>query len=102
MLEYADRKCLDYPPFPDNLFAPREQAIFNEYQVLLQRAMNEGSELPVFPEKLITPRLNNTLHDTAEAIIGNWIGMMYQITNSDRKLPFMEGVDPDNPLGLDL
>ncbi|MEJ1296888.1 MAG: homoserine O-succinyltransferase [Candidatus Sedimenticola sp. (ex Thyasira tokunagai)] len=102
VLEYANRRRDDYPPFPDNLFALREQAIFNEYQTHLQKTMDEGSEPPEFPEKLITQRLNNTWHDTAEAIIGNWIGMMYQVTNSDRKLPFMEGVDPDNPLGLEL
>jgi homoserine O-succinyltransferase/O-acetyltransferase len=26
--------------------------------------------------------------------------LIYQITNSNRKLPFMEGVDPNDPLGL--
>ena len=46
------------------------------------------------------PRLDNTWHDTAEAVIGNWMGMVYQITNSDRRLPFMPGVDPSDPLRL--
>jgi homoserine O-succinyltransferase len=33
-------------------------------------------------------------------VIGNWIGLVYQITHHIRTIPFMEGVDPDNPLGL--
>lgn len=102
VLEYIGGRRKDYPPFPDHFFAPREQAIFDEYQVLLQAALDQGRELPSFPESHVVPRLNNTWHDTAEAILGNWIGMMYQITNSDRKLPFMEGIDPNNPLGLKL
>ena len=32
--------------------------------------------------------------------MGNWMGLIYQVTNSDRKLPFMDGVDPNDPLGL--
>ncbi|NOX91520.1 MAG: homoserine O-succinyltransferase, partial [Gammaproteobacteria bacterium] len=35
-----------------------------------------------------------------EAMINNWIGHVYQTTNSDRKKRFMEGIDPDDPLGI--
>ena len=89
-----------YPPFPDNHFELQVRAILDEYRgrVLLARAA--GAEMPEFPESLIVPRLNNTWHDTAEAIVGNWIGKVYQITNRDRRLPFMDGIDPDDPLGL--
>ena len=45
-------------------------------------------------------RLDNTWHDTAEAVVGNWMGAVYQVTHRDRRIPFMEGVDPDDPLGL--
>ena len=44
--------------------------------------------------------LDNTWHDSASAIINNWIGSVYQITNEDIKLPFMASVDPLNPLDL--
>jgi len=44
--------------------------------------------------------LDNTWHDSASAIINYWIGCFYQVTNEDIKLPFMESVDPQNPLGL--
>ena len=90
----------DYPPFPESYFTLQVQAIFDEYRDALLTAIAAKQDLPEFPEKLVTGLLHNTWHDTAEAVINNWIGKVYQLTNSDRKLPFMDGVDPDNPLGL--
>jgi len=90
----------DYPPFPENYFTLQTQAILDEHKHQVLFAKQNGSTIPAFPESLITQRLDNTWHDTAEAVINNWIGIVYQITNSDRKLPFMEGVDPNDPLGL--
>jgi homoserine O-succinyltransferase len=49
---------------------------------------------------VLLPQLDNTWHDTAEAVVGNWIGCVYQVTHNERKRPFMEGVNPDDPLGL--
>jgi len=63
-------------------------------------ALAVQDRLPAFPEHLITQRLDNTWHDTAEAVVSNWLGVVYQVTHSDRRIPFMEGVNPDNPLGL--
>jgi homoserine O-succinyltransferase len=57
-------------------------------------------EKPDFPESLVLPHLDNTWHDTAEAVVGNWIGCVYQVTHSDRMRPFMDSIDPENPLGL--
>jgi homoserine O-succinyltransferase len=28
------------------------------------------------------------------------MGLIYRVTHHDRRLPFMNGVDPDNPLGM--
>lgn len=53
-----------------------------------------------FPEAQVLPLLDNTWHDTAEGVVGNWIGCVYQVTHRERGLPFMPGIDPDNPLGL--
>lgn len=100
VMSYAAGKRKDYPPFPANYFSLREQAIFNEYRDRLEAAQSEQTELPEFPEYLVNPTLHNTWHDTAEAVIGNWIGLVYQVTNKDRRIPFMEGIDPDNPLTL--
>jgi homoserine O-succinyltransferase len=102
VLRYAAGTRRDYPPFPDNYFLSREQAILNEFRLRLDNALGNDSALPELPEHLITGHLDNTWHDTAEGIIGNWMGLVYQITHRERKLPFMDGIDPDNPLGLDL
>ena len=88
----------DYPPFPDNYFTSQVQAILNEYRDRILQAKDK--EIPAFPEKLVIPRLHNTWHDSAEAVIDNWIGKVYQITNNDRSIPFMQGVNPDDPLNL--
>ena len=90
----------DYPPMPDNYFTLQTQAILDEYKYQLLSARQKQQSIPPFPESLIVSRLDNTWHDTAEAVINNWIGIVYQITNSDRKLPFMEGVNPNDPLSL--
>jgi homoserine O-succinyltransferase len=90
----------DYPPFPEHYFTLQAQGIFDEYRDRVLRALDAGKPLPEFPERLINPMLDNTWHDTAEAIINNWIGKVYQITNNDRRLPFMDDIDPADPLGL--
>lgn len=89
----------DYPPFPENYFSPRSQAVLEEHHERLLAAREGGDELPEFPEALVASGVHNTWHDTAEAVINNWIGNVYQVTNNDRRLPFMEGVDPADPLG---
>jgi len=90
----------DYPPFPDNYFNLTSEAIFEEYKDRLQAALDNGQPLPVFPEQLIIPNLDNTWHDSGLAVIGNWMGLVYQITNTERRLPFMSGINPENPLNL--
>ncbi len=90
----------DYPPMPENYFSLRNQAIFNEYREHLELAKSRRETMPDFPEGLVIDTLDNTWHDTAEAVIGNWIGLVYQITHHIRSIPFMDGVDPDDPLGL--
>lgn len=86
---------LDWPPFPQRYFDRRAQALLAEYG---QRA--KAGETLAFPESLLLPHLDNTWHDTAEAVVGNWIGCVYQVTHAERGLPFMPGVDPNNPLNL--
>jgi homoserine O-succinyltransferase len=97
---YATGKRPAYPPFPHDYFHTREQAVLDEYRGRLEAAMAAGQTLPEVPEVLVAQHLDNTWHDTAEAVVGNWMGAVYQVTHSDRRIPFMEGVDPNDPLGL--
>lgn len=91
---------IEYPPFPLNYFDKHTQAIFNEYKYRLIDAITHRTEPPKFPEHLILDRIDNTWHDTAAAILANWMGLVYQVTNIDRDKPFMDGVDLNNPLNL--
>ncbi|MGA8260078.1 MAG: homoserine O-succinyltransferase [Arenicellales bacterium] len=89
----------DYPPFPEGYFSAHAAAVLEEYEDRLRRARGKGEELPELPEDLIVPSIHNTWHDTGEAVVGNWIGLVYQLTNTERARPFMSGVDPKDPLG---
>ncbi len=102
VLLWASGQRYDYPPFPANYLGPRAQAILNEYHLRLSQSESKAAnaDQPVFPEAQLIAHLDNTWHDTAEAVVGNWIGLVYQVTHSDRRVPFMSEVNPDDPLGL--
>ena len=89
----------DYPPFPDHYFGLQTRAILEEHRDRILAAMERGDDPPDLPEDRIASSLHNTWHDTAEAVVGNWIGAVYQVTNHSRRLPFMADVDPADPLG---
>jgi homoserine O-succinyltransferase/O-acetyltransferase len=90
----------DYPPCPENYIGLKDCAILDEHRDRVLSALDRGREPPRVPEDRIAAGLDNTWHDTAEGVVGNWMGKIYQLTNSDRRLPFMDGVDPKDPLGL--
>jgi homoserine O-succinyltransferase/O-acetyltransferase len=90
----------DYPPFLDNYFRLKTRAILDEHRERVLALLARGEAAPDLPESLIAASIDNTWHDTAEAVIDNWIGKVYQLTSSDRKKPFQDGVDPDDPLRL--
>jgi homoserine O-succinyltransferase len=97
---FSDGKREDYPPFVENYFPEQCEAILDEHRERILAAKKRGTPMPHFPESLSASYLDNTWHDSAEAVLNNWIGMVYQLTHNDRKLPFKAGVNPDDPLGL--
>lgn len=88
-----------YPPIPQHYFDRHTKALFDEYKGRIAVAMENDLPIPTFPENLVTDRLPNTWHDSAEALVGNWIGLVYQVTHRERSRQFMDGVDRDDPLG---
>jgi homoserine O-succinyltransferase len=90
----------DYPPFPAHYFDESIQPILTAYEQHVREAKNTNSELARFPEEQVIEHLDNTWKDTAKAVFNNWLGKIYQLTNENRRLPFMDGIDPLNPLGL--
>lgn len=97
---FSQNQRKDYPTFPEHTFTLQSQASLIEYKNQIIRAKQNDEEMPMFPEGFISDKLDNTWHDTAEAIISNWIGKVYQLTNIDRKKPFQDNVNPENPLNL--
>ncbi len=96
---FINGKRAAYPPIPKHYFDRHTKALFDEYKDRVRAALSAGNAVPDFPEKLVTHRLPNTWHDSGEALVGNWIGLVYQVTHRQRNLPFMTGVDPQDPLG---
>ena len=72
----------DYPPFPQNYFPLQTRAVLDEYQDRASAAKKNNSAPPPFPEDLISPSLDNTWRDSANSVINNWIGKVYQLTHS--------------------
>jgi homoserine O-succinyltransferase len=88
------------PPFPEHYFDARAQALADDHLHATLGAKAAGRPLPSFPEAQLEALVDNTWRDTAKAVINNWLGGVYRTTNLDRKLQFMDEVNPDDPLGM--
>ncbi|MFQ6024828.1 MAG: homoserine O-succinyltransferase [Acidiferrobacterales bacterium] len=90
----------DYPPYPEHYFAPEAIAILEPYKEKVVAAKANRQMPPEFPESRVKPYADNTWSDTGKAMFNNWLGLVYQLTDVDRKGLFMQGVDPNDPLNL--
>jgi homoserine O-succinyltransferase len=97
VLSFLNKARADYPAFPNHYLSPQNKAILNEFKDKLL-----GGEFSIedFPEALVSQTLGNTWHDSTIAIINNWIGCVYQVTHEDIDKPFMDGINPEDPLNL--
>jgi len=100
VIRFFNNERSDYPPYPENYFDDEAIEILTGFAEQLISAKEKKLSMPLFPEQLLLNYLDNTWKDTAKAVFNNWLGKVYQITNQDRRLPFMNGIDPKNPLGL--
>ena len=100
VLRFVENEREDAPNFPDNYFSTEAGEIASEYlQRALQAKAKDGA-LPAFPELELARHVDNTWGDTGKAIVSNWLGLVYRLTNLDRHQQFMQGVDSDDPLKL--
>jgi len=86
------------PRVPENFLTAEGEEIAEALVARLEKGNLESA--PEFPEDGLLPWCDNTWGDTGKAIVNNWLGLVYQLTNLDRKEQFMPGVDPDDPLQL--
>ncbi|MEM7618032.1 MAG: homoserine O-succinyltransferase [Pseudomonadota bacterium] len=92
---YQNGQMEEFPPFPANYFGPKAQAILEDLKSQIEAGNN-----PEFPEAEIEVLLENTWADSARSFMASWMGHVYQTTHVERTKQFMDGVDPDNPLGV--
>ncbi len=100
VLRYLAGDLESPPPFPDHYFSEQAANVAERFLEQAEMASARGEDLPGFLEKEMEPLLDNTWGDTAKALVNNWLGLVYKLTNLDRTTQFMEGVDPDDPLGM--
>jgi len=88
------------PRYPEHYLSDEAHQIAVQYFKEAEKAARQGEPIPEFPEKEIAPLVDNTWGDTGRAIVNNWLGLVYQLTSLDRKVQFMPGIDPNDPLRM--
>lgn len=91
----------DRPPrIPENYLSAEGEDLAREVIEAAVATRTGRKPAAAFPEDELLAHADNTWGDTGRAIVNNWLGLVYQFTNMDRKKQFMEGVDPEDPLQL--
>jgi homoserine O-succinyltransferase len=88
------------PRFPENYFSAEASGLAEKFLQPARPVNAAEIASSALLEKKLEALLDNTWGDTAKALINNWLGLVYQVTNLDRKLQFMQDVDPDDPIQL--
>lgn len=88
------------PPYPEHYFPDEAVLIAAGFMEKCRAALEQREEIPEFPEDELAQFVHNTWTDTGKAIVNNWLGLVSQLANHDRKLQFTAGVDPERPLKL--
>ena len=90
-----------YPVYPEHYFDAAAHAILDRHRARVVEARARGTAPPTFPDADLDPLLDNTWTDTGKAMFNNWLGIVYQLTDTDRQKPFMANLNPDDPLGIE-
>ena len=96
LLRFRDGALEVPPPYPQNYVNEALEPLVQRYAGALLEGAPDSHAL----EREVTLALDNTWGDTAKAVMSNWLGLVYRLTNVDRGQQFMQGIDPMDPLGL--
>ncbi|MDH4047609.1 MAG: homoserine O-succinyltransferase [Gammaproteobacteria bacterium] len=100
VLRYLGGELEAPPPFPEHYFSAEAADIALQFLERARKAKSTRGSAAEFPEQALAALVDNTWGDTGKTIVNNWLGLVYQLTNLDRKLQFMPDVDPQDPLQL--
>ncbi len=102
VIRFLNKEIDAPPPYPEHYFSEKAVHLAEAYLKQAHVARALGEPIPDFPEGDFAALLDNTWGDTGKALFNNWLGLVYQLTNVDRRIPFAPGIDPSDPLGLRL
>jgi homoserine O-succinyltransferase len=106
LCRYLDGETNTVPPFPEHYFSNGATAVATRMVDRFVSAKAEGLRSTDMDtrsfEAEFEARIDNTWGDSAKAVINNWLGLVYKVTNLDRTRQFMAQVDPDDPLNLNM
>ena len=100
IIRYFTDEVMEYPVCPQNYFDSDADRMIDQYMNEVISAKKHNSPLPDFPESQLEMYIHNTWRDTGKSVFNNWLGIVYQMTNLDRKSPFAKYIDPNDPLGI--
>ncbi|NNL95929.1 MAG: homoserine O-succinyltransferase, partial [Xanthomonadales bacterium] len=86
------------PPYPQHYFEPRAISTAQNFIEESRQARRSAEPVSEFPEQALHSLVDNTWGDTGKAIVNNWLGLVYRLSNNDPHGQFRPGVDPDDPL----
>ena len=98
LARYLAGELAAIPPLPEGYLSPEGAHLLRDHLEAALDARDRGAPVPPLPEERLAPLLDNTWTDTAKVLFSNWLGVVYQLTDLERGVPFMPGVDPDDPL----
>ena len=90
------------PPYPEHYLPNAAKEIADAYLVKATEAIKNGSTVPEFPEAGMTQHVTDSWYDVGRSIVGNWLKLVHRLSSPDRRQQFIPGVDPDDPLKLNV
>ena len=100
LMRYQVGELAAPPPVPENYFSSAATHLARQFiEDTTDSLADHAASLDLLEDNL-QKLMDNTWGDTAKAVVNNWLGLVYQVTNLDRTKQFMEEVNPNDPLGM--
>jgi len=89
VMRFISGECSDYPPQPEFYFNTTANKLVDAFAQQAKTLKAEGSSHTKntlsFPDQAIEAELDNTWRDSSKGIINNWLGLVYEKNDYERK-----------------